>query len=65
MNTTLKVPSIKCEGCADSITKEIKVHDEKATVNVNVETKIVEVESDLSEASIHQAITAAGHEVAS
>ncbi|MEO1593489.1 MAG: cation transporter, partial [Cyanobacteria bacterium J06632_22] len=42
MTTTLKVPSIKCEGCADTITKEIKVHDAEATVNVDVENKTVE-----------------------
>ncbi|MFK8184663.1 MAG: heavy-metal-associated domain-containing protein [Phormidesmis sp.] len=64
MSTTLNVPSIKCEGCADSITKEIKVHDEKATVNIDVENKIVEVDSGLSEDSIRQAITAIGHTVA-
>ena len=64
MSTTFKVPSIKCEGCGDTITKEIKVHDDSAKVNVNVEKKTVEVDSDMSEESIRQAITATGHEVA-
>jgi len=64
MSTTFQVPSIKCEGCADTITKGIKVHDEKASVTVDVEKKTVEVESGLSEESIRQAINAAGHEVA-
>ena len=64
MSTTLKVPSIKCEGCADTIMKGIKVHDENATVNIDVEQKTVEVESDMSEASIRQAIAAVGHEIA-
>lgn len=65
MSMTLQVPSIKCEGCADTITKEIKVHDENAKVAVDVAQKIVEVNSDtLSEASVKQAITSVGHAVA-
>ncbi|MEM8502145.1 MAG: heavy-metal-associated domain-containing protein [Cyanobacteria bacterium P01_D01_bin.1] len=64
MSMTLSVPSIKCEGCADTITKEIKVHDDSATVNVDVSGKTVEVDSSMSEESVKQAITAAGHEVA-
>ncbi|NJM96094.1 MAG: heavy-metal-associated domain-containing protein [Phormidesmis sp. RL_2_1] len=64
MSTTLKVPSIKCEGCADTITKEIKVHDKNADVKVDITEKTVEVDSALSEASIRQAITATGHDVA-
>ena len=64
MSTTFKVPSIKCEGCGDTITKEIKVHDESATVTVDVDKKTVEVESGMSDESVRQAITATGHEVA-
>lgn len=64
MSMTLNVPSIKCEGCAETITKEIKVHDEKAKVDVNIEKKTVEVDSGMSEESVRQAITASGHEVA-
>ena len=65
MSMTFKVPSIKCEGCGDTITKEIRVHDGEASVKVDVADKTVEVDSDsLSESSIKQAITATGHEVA-
>ncbi len=65
MAMTLSVPSIKCEGCGETITKEIKVHDADATVNVDIAKKTVEVDSDsLSESSVKQAITAVGHEVA-
>lgn len=64
MSMTLSVPSIKCEGCGDTITKEIKVHDGEANVKVDVENKTIEVESDsLSESSVRQAVQAAGHEV--
>ena len=64
MSMTLKVPSIKCEGCGDTITEEIKVHDDQATVKVDVANKTVEVDSDMSEESVKEAITATGHEVA-
>ncbi|MGB3294433.1 MAG: heavy-metal-associated domain-containing protein [Phormidesmis sp.] len=64
MSMTLKVPSIKCEGCGDTITKEIKVHDDQATVKVDIPNKTVEVDSEMSEESVKEAITATGHEVA-
>ncbi len=64
MSMTLKVPSIKCEGCGDTITKEIKVHDDQATVQVDVANKTVKVDSEMSEESVRQAITVTGHEVA-
>ena len=63
MTMTLNVPSIKCDGCAETITKEIKVHDADAKVNIDVEKKTVEVDSHMSEASVKQAITSVGHEV--
>ncbi|WP_121967725.1 heavy-metal-associated domain-containing protein [Leptolyngbya sp. BC1307] len=63
MSTTFKVPSIMCAGCGDTITKGIKVHDENADVKVNIEQKTVEVDSEMSESSVRQAITATGHEV--
>ncbi|MEL7223687.1 MAG: heavy-metal-associated domain-containing protein [Cyanobacteria bacterium P01_D01_bin.36] len=64
MTMTLSVPSIKCDGCAETIIKEIKVHDANAKVNVDVSDKKVEVDSNMSEASVKQAIAAVGHEVA-
>jgi copper chaperone len=64
MSLTFKVPSIKCEGCADIIEKEIKVHDANANVKINVTSKTVEVDSDMSDSSVKQAIEIAGHTVA-
>lgn len=64
MSMTFKVPSIMCEGCGDTITEEIKVHDENANVKVDIEKKMVEVDTEMSEESVKQAITATGHEVA-
>lgn len=64
MTMTLSVPSIKCEGCGETITKEIKTHDAEAKVSIDIENKTVEVDSAMSEASVKQAITAVGHDVA-
>jgi copper chaperone len=64
MSFTFKVPSIKCDGCADIIEKEIKVHDAGANVKINVESQTVEVESTMSESSVKQAISISGHTVA-
>lgn len=63
MAIQLKVPSIACGGCADTITKAIKTQESEANVQVDVEQKIVTVETKASEESIKQAIAAAGHTV--
>lgn len=63
MAVKLKVPSIVCEGCADTITKEIKVHEPEADVKVDIQAKTVTVETQASEESIKQMITAVGHTV--
>jgi len=63
MAMQLKVPSIACSGCADTITKAIKNHESEADVQVDVEQKIVTVEAKASEESIKQVITDAGHTV--
>ncbi|AFZ50544.1 heavy-metal-associated domain-containing protein [Dactylococcopsis salina] len=60
----LNVPTIKCEGCAEAITNEIKTHDPNAQVNVDVENKIVNVETSATEAAVKDMITAAGHSAA-
>ena len=64
MSITLNVPSIKCQGCADAITKAIKVHDTNANITVNLENKMVDVTTEMSESSVKQAIAVAGHQVA-
>ena len=60
----LNVPTIKCEGCAEAITNEIKTHDPKAQVNVDVENKIVNVETSATETAVKEMITSAGHSAA-
>ncbi|HEY9873458.1 MAG TPA: heavy-metal-associated domain-containing protein [Candidatus Obscuribacterales bacterium] len=63
MALQLKVPSIACSGCADTITEAIATVDSDAKVNVDVTAKTVSVESQASEASIKQAIVATGHTI--
>lgn len=63
MSLQLKVPSIVCEGCAETITKAVKSVDAEAQVDVDVSAKTVKVEGTQSEDSIKQAIAATGHTV--
>jgi copper chaperone len=64
MSIQLKVPTITCQGCVDTITKVIKTEESGATVDVNLEEKLVTVDAEMSTESIKQLITASGHEVA-
>jgi copper chaperone len=63
MTIQLKVPSMVCSGCVETITKEIKVHEPDADVNIDLDSKIVTVQTQASEESIKQMITAVGHTV--
>ncbi|ACK71474.1 Heavy metal transport/detoxification protein [Gloeothece citriformis PCC 7424] len=63
MTIQLKVPTIACEACANTITNAIHNEYSQANVNVDVANKIVTVETEASEDSIKQAIEAAGHTV--
>ena len=59
----LKVSSIVCNGCADTITKAIKNLESEAEVQVDMDQKIVTVKTTASEESIKEAIAAAGHTI--
>ncbi|WP_422615182.1 heavy-metal-associated domain-containing protein [Gloeocapsopsis crepidinum] len=63
MALKLNVPSIVCDGCAQTITESINTMEPDAQVNVDVKAKTVTVESEASEETIKQAIVAAGHTV--
>jgi len=64
MLIALNVPSIKCEGCAEAITNEIKNNDPNAQVSVDVENQTVQVETTAEQRSVKEMISAAGHRVA-
>ena len=59
----LKVPSMVCEGCVETLTKAIKTHEPNAKVNIDLDSKQVTVDTQASVESIKQVITATGHEV--
>ncbi|MBD1938429.1 heavy-metal-associated domain-containing protein [Microcoleus sp. FACHB-68] len=63
MALKLNVPSIVCQGCADSITEAIKTIDPDASIQVDVPGKTVTLDSQAAEESFKQAITAIGHKV--
>ncbi len=60
---TLKVPSIACEVCANTITNAIKNKISNAQVSVDVVTKIVTVNNEITETQLKEIIIQAGHEV--
>jgi copper chaperone len=63
MALKLKVSNIACEGCAKIITDSIHVMEPEAKVDVDVNAKIVTVESAASDESIKQVIVAAGYTI--
>ncbi len=64
MTLTLKVPSIACSGCVETVTKAIVAVDPKAIVKGDAESKTITVETQVSQAEIEASIVKAGHTVA-
>lgn len=63
MALKLKVPTIVCSGCANTIKEAITTVDPDAKVDVDVEAKTVTLESQAAEESFKQAIVATGHTI--
>ena len=63
MTIKLKVPSMVCDGCVNTITQAITTQEPEAQVDINLDSKEVVVETAASEASIRQIIVAVGHTV--
>lgn len=59
----LKVPSMACSACSDTITKAIKTVDANAVVQADTKTKLVNVETEKPETEIREAIASAGYPV--
>jgi copper chaperone len=64
MSLQLTVPNMACSACGDTITKAIQGIDPAAKVEADPKTKQVNIETQASEASVKQAIVAAGYTVA-
>ncbi|MEG4507533.1 heavy-metal-associated domain-containing protein [Microcoleus sp. F6_B4] len=52
-----------CSACCETITKAIKTVDAAANVQADPKTKLVNIQTQASEAAITKAITAAGYPV--
>lgn len=63
MALKLKVSDMKCENCAAKISKSIQDIESEAKVDVDLDSKIVNVESTAAAESIKQVIADAGFQV--
>jgi copper chaperone len=63
MTYHLQVPTIACVGCISAISLAIATLDPKAKIEGDPATKIISLESSLSEPKIREAITRLGHKV--
>lgn len=54
------VPNMTCGGCARGVTATIKALDADAVVNINVETKLVDVQTTQSFDAVSAALTEDG-----
>lgn len=55
-----EVKDMSCGGCANAITRAVTAVDPQATVEINVATKVVQIESLFESATLVSAIEAAG-----
>jgi copper chaperone len=60
MKLDLKIPEISCGGCVNAIANAVKTLDANAIVQGNPTTKIVSVETQVSETAIREAIAKIG-----
>lgn len=60
--TRFHVPDMSCGHCTAAIEKAIRAADPAAGVSCDLDARIVEVESTLSEAAVSDAIRDAGYE---
>lgn len=64
MTLQLKVPNMACSACGDKITQAIKAIDPSATVQTDPKTKLVNVDTQVPETAIRDAIATAGYTIA-
>jgi copper chaperone len=64
MTLQLTVPNMACSACATTITHAVKEIDPSATVEADLKTKLVKIETQQSETAVKAAITASGYTIA-
>ena len=60
---TLKVSGMTCGGCINAVTRAIQAEDPQATVQADLATQIINLETSLSAEQASQLITDAGFPV--
>ncbi|MBU3537869.1 heavy-metal-associated domain-containing protein [Polynucleobacter sp. UK-Gri1-W3] len=60
---SLKVSGMTCGGCINAVTRAIQAEDPQATVQADLESQIVTLETTLTPAQASQLITDAGFPV--
>jgi copper chaperone len=61
MTIQLTIPDMACGACSETITKAILAIDSQASIKADPNTKQVTVETQASESSVKEAISAAGY----
>lgn len=61
MTIKLTVPGMACSACANNITNAVKAVDANANVEADPKTKLVNVDTQVSETAIKEALVAAGY----
>jgi copper chaperone len=61
--TRFTIPDMDCEGCVASITKAVHRIDASATVQADLKTKLVEIQSAEGDQALKSAIDDAGYTV--
>lgn len=64
MQTTFTVTDLACSACVATITQAIHSFDAQAKIIANPETKLVQIDSELSTETLQAAITKAGYTIA-
>jgi copper chaperone len=63
MTIQLKIPNMACAACSETITQAVIAIDPTATVQANLQTKQVDIETQATPGAVESAITAAGYQV--
>ncbi|PPQ37295.1 heavy-metal-associated domain-containing protein [Rhodopila globiformis] len=61
--SVFRVPDMHCDGCVRSVTGAVRDLDEKATVQADLQTRQVRVETTASDEAVAAAIREAGFTV--
>jgi copper chaperone len=65
MTIKLKVPKMACSACAKTIAEAVQTLDPVAVVEANTKTKLVTIQTSISENIVREAIASAGYPVES